>query len=150
MPRFGGPATMMRLPAGGDGPVDVGFVGVPFDIGTSHRSGARFGPRAIRAESALLRPYNMATRAAPFASLLAPGSVTIPVWVHVIRASDGSGDVSDQQIFQQIDVLNGAFAGQQGFGSGADTPFRFQLADATRTDNSDWFNLTPGSPQETG
>ena len=69
MPRFGGPATMMRLPGAGDGPVDVGFVGVPLDIGTSHRAGARFGPRAIRAESALLRPYNMATRAAPFDSL---------------------------------------------------------------------------------
>jgi guanidinobutyrase len=71
MPRFGGPATMMRLPGAldGDSAVDVGFIGVPFDIGTSHRTGARFGPRAIRAESSLLRPYNMATRAAPFDSL---------------------------------------------------------------------------------
>ncbi len=41
----------------------------PFDIGTSNRPGARFGPRAIRDESVLLRPYNMATRAAPFDSL---------------------------------------------------------------------------------
>ena len=39
------------------------------DIGTSNRSGTRFGPRQIRAESALIRPYNMATRAAPFDSL---------------------------------------------------------------------------------
>ena len=68
MPRFGGPATMMRLPSV-DFPVDVGFVGVPLDIGTSNRPGARFGPRAVRAESCLLRPYNMATRAAPFDSL---------------------------------------------------------------------------------
>lgn len=70
MPRFGGPATMMRLPAheSSEG-LDACFVGVPFDIGTSNRSGARFGPRAIRAESALIRPYNMATRAAPFDSL---------------------------------------------------------------------------------
>lgn len=68
MPRFGGPATMMRLPVV-DGPVDVGFVGVPLDIGTSNRSGSRFGPREIRAESCLIRPYNMATRAAPFDSL---------------------------------------------------------------------------------
>ena len=68
MPRFGGPATMMRLPPV-DLPVDVGFVGVPLDIGTSNRPGARFGPRAVRAESCLLRPYNMATRAAPFDSL---------------------------------------------------------------------------------
>jgi guanidinobutyrase len=67
MPRFGGPTTMMRLPAVSevDG-LDVCFVGVPLDIGTSNRSGARFGPRQIRSESAMIRPYNMATRAAPF------------------------------------------------------------------------------------
>ena len=70
MPRFAGPATMMRLPACADASgLDACFVGVPLDIGTSNRPGARFGPRAIRAESALLRPYNMATRAAPFDSL---------------------------------------------------------------------------------
>ena len=70
MPRFGGPATMMRLPSlpSAKG-LDAAFVGVPFDIGTSNRSGARFGPRQIRAESCLIRPYNMATRAAPFDSL---------------------------------------------------------------------------------
>ena len=70
MPRFGGPATMMRLPAVSSAKgLDAAFVGVPFDIGTSNRSGARFGPRQIRAESCLIRPYNMATRAAPFDSL---------------------------------------------------------------------------------
>jgi guanidinobutyrase len=70
MPRFGGPATMMRLPSKQSAAgLDVCFVGVPFDIGTSNRPGARFGPRQIRAESALIRPYNMATRAAPFDSL---------------------------------------------------------------------------------
>jgi guanidinobutyrase len=70
MPRFGGPATMMRLPTRetADG-LDACFIGVPFDIGTSNRSGARFGPRQIRAESCLLRPYNMGTRAAPFDAL---------------------------------------------------------------------------------
>jgi len=70
MPRFAGPATMMRLPvretAAG---LDACFVGVPMDIGTSNRSGARHGPRQIRAESCMLRPYNMATGAAPFDSL---------------------------------------------------------------------------------
>ncbi len=70
MPRFGGIATFMRLP-GRTAPadLDVAVVGVPFDIGTSNRPGARFGPRGIRDESVLLRPYNMATRAAPFDSL---------------------------------------------------------------------------------
>jgi guanidinobutyrase len=70
MPRFGGPATMMRLPAVQEvDDLNVCFVGVPLDIGTSNRSGARFGPRQIRSESAMIRPYNMATRAAPFDSL---------------------------------------------------------------------------------
>ena len=70
MPRFGGPATMMRLPAADSAEgLDACFVGVPFDIGTSNRAGARHGPRQIRAESTLMRPYNMATRAAPFDSL---------------------------------------------------------------------------------
>jgi len=70
MPRFAGMATFMRLPgrsAAAD--LDVAVVGVPIDIGTSNRPGARFGPRGIRDESVLIRPYNMATRAAPFDSL---------------------------------------------------------------------------------
>lgn len=67
MPRFAGPGTMMRLPAAADATgLDVAFVGVPLDIGTSHRPGTRFGPRQIRAESTMLRPYNMATRLSPF------------------------------------------------------------------------------------
>ena len=70
MPRFGGIATFMRLPGTSRPPdLDVAVVGVPFDLGTSNRPGARFGPRGIRSESVLIRPYNMATRAAPFDSL---------------------------------------------------------------------------------
>jgi guanidinobutyrase len=70
MPRFSGIATMMRLPLVTDPSLlDVGFVGVGLDLGTSNRSGTRFGPRQIRSESVMLRPYNMATRAAPFDAL---------------------------------------------------------------------------------
>ncbi len=60
---------MFRLPVS-DQPrdVDVGIVGVPLDIGTSNRVGARYGPRQIRSESVLVRPYGMATGAAPFDS----------------------------------------------------------------------------------
>lgn len=70
MPRFGGIATMLRLPhlESPEG-LDAAFIGIPLDIGTSLRSGTRFGPRAIRAESVMIRPYNMATGAAPFDSL---------------------------------------------------------------------------------
>jgi guanidinobutyrase len=70
MPRFGGPATFMRLPfSQATGSIDVGFIGVPFDLGTSNRPGARLAPRQVRDESRMLRPYNMATQAAPFDSL---------------------------------------------------------------------------------
>ncbi len=67
MIRTGGPATFMRLPAqeGAEG-LDACFVGIPMDIGTSNRPGTRLGPRQIRDESRMLRPFNMATGAAPF------------------------------------------------------------------------------------
>ena len=68
--RFSGPNTFMRLPAANDlDGLDVAVLGVPLDIGTSWRSGTRFGPKQVRAESAMIRPYNLATGAAPFDSL---------------------------------------------------------------------------------
>ncbi len=65
--RFSGPNTFMRLPQASslDG-LDVAILGVPMDIGTSWRSGTRFGPKQIRSESAMIRPYNMSNGAAPF------------------------------------------------------------------------------------
>lgn len=88
MPRFGGIATMMRLPHA-DSPVglDAAFIGVPFDIGTSNRAGARFGPRQIRAESALIRPYNMATGAAPFDTLQVADLGDVPINTYSIERS---------------------------------------------------------------
>jgi agmatinase len=66
-PRFAQPATFMRLPYRTDlAGVDVAILGVPFDSGTSYRPGARLGPREIRAQSSLIRPYNYFQRTAPF------------------------------------------------------------------------------------
>lgn len=68
--RFSGPQTFMRLPdaATAEG-LDVAFIGIPMDIGTSWRSGTRFGPKQLREQSAMIRPYNIQTGAAPFDSL---------------------------------------------------------------------------------
>ncbi len=67
-PRFAQLPTFMRLPHVRDPEgLDVAIVGVPFDGGTSYRSGARFGPREIRVHSALIRPYHPVLRASPFA-----------------------------------------------------------------------------------
>ena len=80
MPRFAGPGTMMRLPAVDSvAGLDVVFIGIPMDIGTSNRPGTRFGPKQIRAESVMLRPYNMWTRAAPFDSLRVGDLGDVPI-----------------------------------------------------------------------
>jgi len=69
MPRFAGQASFFRLPVQEDAAgLDVALLGMPVDIGTSNRPGTRFGPREIRTESVLVRPYGMATQAAPFDS----------------------------------------------------------------------------------
>jgi guanidinobutyrase len=88
MPRFGGPASMFRLPTPGTAEgLDVAIIGVPLDIGASNRSGARFGPRQIRAESALIRPYGMATRAAPFDSFQVGDIGDVPLNTYNLTAS---------------------------------------------------------------
>ncbi len=66
-PRFAHPATFMRLPHIEDPRgLDVAIVGVPYDGGTSYRPGARLGPREIRAQSSLIRPYSYFQKVAPF------------------------------------------------------------------------------------
>jgi len=88
MPRFGGIATMMRLPsAESANGLDAAFIGVPLDIGTSHRPGARLGPRQIRSESALIRPYNMATGAAPFDTLQVADLGDVPINTYSLAKS---------------------------------------------------------------
>jgi len=90
MPRFGGIASMMRLPVATSAQgLDAAFIGVPLDIGTSHRPGARFGPRQIRAESALIRPYNMATGAAPFDTLQVADLGDVPINTYSLDKSLG-------------------------------------------------------------
>ncbi|MEI4233553.1 agmatinase [Roseovarius sp. D22-M7] len=80
MPRFGGPGSMMRLPVQDTAHgLDACFLGVPMDIGTSNRPGTRLGPRQIRDESRMLRPYNMATGAAPFEHLQVADIGDVPI-----------------------------------------------------------------------
>ena len=69
-PRFGQIATFMLLPhhrVAAD--LDVALVGIPYDGGTSYRTGARFGPRAIREQSSLIRPWNPVLKVHPFERL---------------------------------------------------------------------------------
>lgn len=63
---FHGISTFMRLPASRclDG-IDVAIAGIPFDSGTTYRSGTRFGPRSIRASSLMIWGHNRALDVAP-------------------------------------------------------------------------------------
>lgn len=80
MPRSGGISSMMRLPIQKNAQgLDACFVGIPLDSGASNRSGTRLGPRQIRTESCLLRPYNTSTGAAPFDSLMIADIGDIPI-----------------------------------------------------------------------
>jgi guanidinobutyrase len=80
MPRAGGPASMMRLPSQDSAKgLDAAFIGIPMDHGTSFRPGTRLGPRQIRQESAMLRPFNMATGAAPFDHLQVADIGDVPI-----------------------------------------------------------------------
>ncbi len=69
-PRFAQVPTFMRLPYHRDPrDLDVALVGIPYDGGTSYRSGARFGPREIRVQSAMIRPWHPVLQVAPFERL---------------------------------------------------------------------------------
>jgi agmatinase len=68
VPRFAGAPTFARLPRRDEvARADIAVLGIPFDAGVSYRPGARFGPGHIRESSRLLRPYNPAQDAMPFA-----------------------------------------------------------------------------------
>jgi len=66
-PRFSAMSTFMRLPhvtepAG----IDIALIGVPWDGGTTNRSGARHGPREIRSMSTMMRRTHHASGICPY------------------------------------------------------------------------------------
>ena len=83
----------------------------------------------------------------PTSAAAAPGSITIPVWFHVINNGPlpTNGNVPDAQIAAQIQVLNDSYSGLTG---GANTAFRYVLAGTTRTTNASWYTMGPGTTAE--
>jgi hypothetical protein len=76
-----------------------------------------------------------------------PGTVTIPVFFHVVNKGEGiaNGDVPISMLQAQVKVLNQSYSGATG---GANTPFRFVLAGVDRTTNVAWFNAGPDTAAE--
>ena len=65
--RFTGISTFLRLPhITQPEELEIAIIGVPFDGGTTYRPGPRFGPRHVRAQSAIIRPWNPILKLNPF------------------------------------------------------------------------------------
>lgn len=64
---------------------------------------------------------------------------TIQVYFHVITSLAGDGNVTDGQIWDQVAVLNEAFA---------PTGWTFNLVEITRTANNTWYTMGHGSSAE--
>lgn len=71
----------------------------------------------------------------------------VKVYVHVISSgpSPAEGNVSDESIMKQIQIMNDAYSG---LNSGQNTLFRFELAGIDRTVNEAWFQAGHGSAEE--
>jgi agmatinase len=80
-PRFAEIPTFMRRPYRPDmQEVEIGMIGVPFDIGVTNRPGARHGPREVRNQSTLMGFVHHASRILPFEACRVAdlGDVRIP------------------------------------------------------------------------
>ncbi len=87
--------------------------------------------RAIEARTATILKTKRQNGAATLAS------VSVPVYVHVMRDTAGNGDVTDSQIRAQIRELNEDFAGDEA-SDAAETEFTFTLAGTFRYNNDAW------------
>ena len=71
LPRFAGIPSFMRLPIGEAGSdiykaTEIGFVGIPWDGGTTNRPGARHGPRQVRDYTTMIRSTHPVSHINPF------------------------------------------------------------------------------------
>lgn len=106
-------------------------------------SGARCGARDLGSDTmeevdAHVGKVMASHTRAGFASAAAVTGGVINVYFHVIT-NGTDGNVSDQQIANQMSVLNSAYA---------TTGWSFFLSGTTRTSNATWYTMSPGSTAE--
>jgi guanidinopropionase len=67
IPRYSEIATFMRAPRSSQlEDVEIGLIGVPFQLGTSVRMGSWAGPSAVREASRIVRGHNLSSGVSPF------------------------------------------------------------------------------------
>jgi pregnancy-associated plasma protein-A len=98
------------------------------------------GMKDLSDEEATAVEADFVARKPPSSGLAFSGTVTIPVYFHVVNKGAGisNGDISQTMIDAQIKVLNDAYAG---------TGFQFSLAEVDRTTNATWYTGCYGSSE---
>ncbi len=100
---------------------------------TVHRGCASIEPTALERDAIEARLQSLGDTANITASHV------VPVYVHRIHASDGTGGaVSSSQITQQISILNAAYASSS---------FSFSLAATDDTSNDAWYTSSGGTSE---
>ena len=66
-------------------------------------------------------------------------AANVNVYVHIIKSDAVTGEISDSVITNQLAVLNAAYGG---------AGFTYALAGVDRTENAEWFTMSPGSTAE--
>ncbi len=80
------------------------------------------------------------------------GSITINVYFHVVSHSNGTGNIPDAWLNNQINAMNEHYSGLDTpvyRGAASNTSFRFVNAGVTRTVNDSWYAAGPGSAAQT-
>ncbi len=86
------------------------------------------------------------------ARVYANGSITIPVYFHVVYRSDGVGNIPTSSLDAQIAAMNEHYAGLDTpvyRTAAANTSFRFVRAGVNYTQNDTWYAAGPGSAAQT-
>jgi hypothetical protein len=146
-----GPATpvasgVLAAPAAGDGclsaPANARQIGG--GDGTDPNSVTLAETKAMEAElqagvqALQRRAARRGVRHTGYKGIHLPKNIKIDTYVHVITRADGTGDVTDKMIRDQIKVMNDGYAGKTS-PDAAKTPFRFKLRSIDRTANDDWY-----------
>ncbi|MEI9885105.1 MAG: agmatinase [Rhizomicrobium sp.] len=101
---YSGIATLLDAPQAASGAgLDVALFGMPMDLGVTNRSGARFGPRAVRAIERI-GPYNHFLDVAPLAAIKCADIGDVPFRSRF----DLAQSIADIEAFARALVADGA------------------------------------------
>jgi hypothetical protein len=113
-------------------PASVGAAGRTASVhGNDHRD------VSVREQRAIDRRTKKILQQKGISPTRPPSGTSVPVYVHVMAASNGDGDVTNKQITQQIAVLNETFGGGESR-TASDSGFSFTLAGIDRYFNDSW------------